>query len=110
MPAVADTINRWDALAEIDKGHPFDLVFSTADRKRGTGGEIKEVKKWVKFKGDEVPENVPGQLRKDINRVTNPQHSKWKTFNIYQPNRPAIHPYKVHWRLMHFFNGKRIIG
>jgi hypothetical protein len=45
---MVETILRSEAMREIDSGVSFDLVFITADRRRGTGGELIEVKDWQK--------------------------------------------------------------
>jgi len=103
------TILRHVALEEIDSGKPFKLEFITCDRRRGTGGELKQVVNWVKVKGDPADIRLPGrQIKKselnDLRRA-----SGIKEFNIYNPLNPSDHIKKVHYRLMVFFNGKRII-
>jgi hypothetical protein len=104
------TILRHEVLKELDTGKPFDLVFLTADRKRGTGGKIKNVKGWAKIIGDHNSMvRRPGEFRK-VNAVKkNPKHSEHKTVNIFNPSNSLDHTITVHWRLMQFFNGKRIL-
>lgn len=106
-----DTIMRHEILPIIDSGATFDMVFTTADRRRGTGGINKTVKGWKKITNDASNlVRVPGQFIKREKGVSrNPNHATHKTFNIYNPNRPSEHALSVHWRLVHFFNGKRVI-
>ncbi len=94
----------------MDTGDPFDLVFITADRKRGTGGKVKRVKGWAKIIGD-VPVRTgrPGQFRHIKTPAKNPHHTKHKTINVFNPGNDRDHAISVHWRLMVFFNGKRIL-
>lgn len=103
------TITRYEALKLIETGEPFDLVFITADRRRGTGGQIKRVKGWLKVmrNSDDAPSGV-GNLSKAM-QSRDPRHFEHRTFNIFNPSNPADHAHKVHWRLMAFFNGKRIV-
>ena len=103
------TIMRHEALKIIDSGQSFDLVFITADRRRGTGGEVKRVVGWQKISDSEAPGRLPGQFAKKTALVKDPRHGQHKTINIYNPNRPAEHPMKVHWRLMIYMNGKMIL-
>jgi len=95
----------------IDEGDPFDLVFVTADRRRGTGGELISVTQWTKMDSDAPIEILPGRYRKKARAmIKNPNHWANKTFNIWSPINKLNHPHKVHFRLMQFFNGKRIIN
>lgn len=97
-------------LLAIDMGDPFDLVWITADRKRGTGGKIMRVEDWTKVKGSDSAETLPGQFLQSNPVIRrNPNHFLHKTFNICNPRNPGERPKKVHWRLMIFFNGKRIL-
>lgn len=104
------TILRHEVLQEMDSGRPFDLVFITADRKRGTGGKLVTVKGWAKIIGDHnAIVRRPGEFRK-VNAVKkNPNHREHKTINIFNPSNDMDHSISVHWRLMQFFNGKRIL-
>lgn len=103
-----ETILRHEALRDIDTGDAFDLEFVTCDRARGTGGLIKKVHGWVKVKGDPADVRLPGkQLSKSqLNSLR--KATGIKAFNIYNPDAPR-QIIKVHYRLMQFFNGKRII-
>jgi hypothetical protein len=104
-----ELIQRYEVMKAIDSGEPFDLTFITADRRRGTGGKPKEVKGWAKLSAADE-ERLPGQYRASkAVLLRDPGHFQHRTINIYNPNNPAEHPQKVHWRLMVFFNGKRII-
>lgn len=104
------TILRHEVLKAMDTGKPFDLVFITADRRRGTGGKVKSVKGWAKIVGDApVTERRPGEFKHIQALTKNPRHSKHKTINIFNPGNDRDHAISVHWRLMVFFNGKRIL-
>ena len=104
-----EMIPRYQVMKAIDSEEPFDLVFITADKRRGTGGKIKEVKNWAKLSAA-GEDRLPGQYKVTAAiKSRNPGHFQHRTINIYNPNNPAEHPLKVHWRLMVFFNGKRII-
>lgn len=95
---------------ELDTGEPFDLVFITADRRRGTGGKIKRVSNFVKIIGSEPVSSLPGEFsRKGPTLKKDPRHTEHKTINIFNPGNPGDHATKVHWRLIIFFNGKRVL-
>lgn len=109
------TISRYEVLKEIDTGRPFkQLVFITADRKRGTGGKRIEVTNWVKIVNPDSTMQIPGRTLSVTEKtiLKNAESGKNKTgivINIYNPNNPRQHITAVHYALMTFFNGKRII-
>lgn len=104
------TIMRIDVLHAMDTGEAFDLTFITADRKRGTGGDIKQVKGYKKIIGDPPSEaGAPGEMAPS-GPAKNPHHRQNKTINIYDPENPAAHAITVHWRLIIFFNHQRVTG
>lgn len=106
-----ETILRSAVLKEADNGDPFDMVFVSCDRRRGTGGELITVKGWQKMSTEQVAKRMPGQLRKTAMAIVkNPNHWVNKTLNIFNPNNRNLHPIKVHFRLIQFFNGKRVIN
>lgn len=102
-----ETILRSEVIKQMDAGDRFDLVFVTADRKRGTGGSLVTVKGWQKVIGEPYK---PG--KKKIHPVAtngrNPQHRENKTINIHNPMNRDYHITTVHVLLMQLFNGKRI--
>jgi hypothetical protein len=104
------TILRHEVMQAIDTGDPFDLVFITADRRRGTGGAIKSVTNWVKITAA-PPKDMkrPRFGQSNTSRAKNPNHYEHKTINIHNPANPRDNPTKVHWRLIQFFNGKRVL-
>jgi hypothetical protein len=105
------SIMRSQVMREADSGEPFDMVLVSCDRKRGTGGELITVKGWQKMDSEAVAEKLPGAHRKAARHmVRNPNHWQHNTINIYNPNNRALHPVKVHFRLIQFFNGKRVIN
>ena len=98
-------------MKQIDEQDMFDLVFVTADRKRGTGGELVSVRNWQKLNVNTPTEQVPGRIRKTVTAMKkDPNHWENKTINIFNPNNKLQHPVKVHYRLMQFFNGQRILN
>jgi hypothetical protein len=106
-----EMVLRSEVLKEADNGDPFDMSFVSCDRKRGTGGELISVKGWQKMGTEEVAAKLPGQLRKTaMAMVRSPHHWVNKTLNIHNPNNRAMHPIKVHFRLIQIFNGKRVIN
>jgi hypothetical protein len=60
--AVQETIDLTTVIDHIDSHMPFDIAYVTADKKRGTGGQIKQHKGWVKCDLSSQPEMV---LRKN---------------------------------------------
>lgn len=102
-------ILRSDILKIMDTGDPFDLVFCTCDRQKGTGGEVIEVKQWVKVTGEQLRKSGSRIIRKKAEKLyRDPDHQRNKTINIRDlrnPNRVR----KVHIRLIGFFNNKRVI-
>jgi len=105
MPMKEGFISLEKTLEGIDSGAPFDLVHVTFDRTRGTGGEIKERKKWTKANFNALPEVV---LRKaGIKDKRNPNHSDHRTRNIYNPATREIK--KIYIRLICSFNGKSVL-
>lgn len=105
-----ETILRSDAMKIIDSGQLINIAFVTADRRRGTGGKYIELKQWAKVKETPNTDAHPGQLatpRRDL--IKDPNHGLHKTFNICNPQNPAVHIHKVHYRLIHMLNGKRVV-
>ncbi|RYZ61453.1 MAG: hypothetical protein EOO14_04995 [Chitinophagaceae bacterium] len=100
------TILRSEVLRQLDTGEPFNLEFVTADRKRGTGGELIKVQNWVKRcnTDDCVPLTV-GRQQPTTNRKR-----PTKTLVIFNPHNRIQHAISVHVRLLQIFNGKRIIN
>lgn len=102
-------ILRNDVLKLMDTGDPFDLVFCTCDRHKGTGGEVIEVRQWVKVTEEQLRKSGSKIIRKTVEKLhRDPDHRRNKTINIRDlrnPNRVR----KVHVRLIGFFNNKRVI-
>lgn len=113
MDAAVNTeyILRSEVMKQVDSGEEFDMVFITCDRNRGTGGELIRVRNWAKLSHDDNVDALPGQARKKAkNLLRNPNHWKNKTINIWNPGNRTNHPHKIHWRLIQFFNGKRVLN
>jgi hypothetical protein len=106
-----DTILRSEVVKLVDNGEAFDMEFVTADRRRGTGGKLIDVKGWVKKKGKPVDDTVPGKhIRQKTDVKKDPNHWRHGTFNIENPGNKALHLYKVHIPLILTFNSKRVIN
>jgi hypothetical protein len=101
------TILRSEVLKQMDSGEPFTMEFIKADRKRGTGGELVEVRNWVK-KTNGINEARPLQKRSAGKLVG--YSGRIKVVNIHNPFNKIAHPMGVHLLLMQTFNGKRIIN
>lgn len=112
------TILRAQVFQEIHSGEPFDMIWITCDRRRGTGGEIISAEGWmVVFRKAKAGETLADQggatpgasdeaekIRKD------PNHPENGTVNVYNPANSGYHPISVHFDLIQFFNGKRVIN
>lgn len=106
-------IMRSQVMAEINSGRPFSsLVFVTADRKRGIGGNLIECRKWIRMREDMGGTALPPHLKAKYKRILNTRSRgrKDKHFVIFNPAQPAAHPITVHYWLMVKFNNKRIIN
>jgi hypothetical protein len=99
-------IELYEVINHIDTGLPFAMTYVTADRKKGTGGQIKHCKNWVKCDLATMPE--PVLRRNKVYELTkNPNHQDHKTKNIMNPATRDIR--KVHIRLITEFNGRRVV-
>ena len=106
-----ETILRSDVMRQIDSDGSFSMEFVTCDRRRGTGGELIEVKSWQKLNASADIEVLPGQARQKARQmIKDPNHWKNKTINIWNPLNRSLHPHKVHFRLIQSFNGKRVVN
>jgi hypothetical protein len=103
---VNNVIELYEAIQLIDTGEPFSLTYVTADRNKGTGGQIKKVTNWVKCDLATVPEPIL-RRNKMFEASKNPNHQQHKTKNIMNPATRDIR--KVHVRLITEFNGKRVV-
>jgi len=91
----------------MDTGDPFHIVFITADRKRGTGGDIKELDGWKKTT-HQREQKLPGDFATVAKSTTTA--APRKTITIFNPLDPSDHAISVHIRTMVFFNHQRITG
>ena len=104
-----DVISQMDSLDGEGKPMAFDMKFVTADKKRGTGGEIINVKgarKCVGKRNDEVIFDQRPRTDALVESVSrNPHHFSHATRNIALKNG-AIRT--IHIRLIIEFNGKKV--
>ncbi len=104
-------ILRNDVYLHIMSGEPFDAEFITADRKRGTGGELAKVQGWMKVIHEVESSNLKVQSREPAAENSKaPNHAVHGTVNIFNPANSGVHPVSVHVDLIQFFNGKRVIN
>jgi hypothetical protein len=108
------TILRSQVFKLLHSGDSFDMVWITADRRRGTGGDLISAEGWMvveqvkseklKVKSADAPAFGNGGPSRD------PNHPENGTVNVYNPANSGVHPHKVHIDLIQFFNGKRVIN
>jgi hypothetical protein len=106
MP-MQETMDLTQVIDHLDAHAPFSMTYVTADKKRGTGGEIKKVDGWVKCNLGDMPEQILRKNRIHFSEVRDPKHGVHKTRNIMNPVTRDIR--KVHLRLIVEFNGKRVV-
>jgi len=97
------TIELYEVISHIDSGRPFNMTYVTADKKKGTGGQIKVVKNWVRCDLAAMPDII--LRRNKVDKM--PRHQEHKTKNIMNPATRDIK--KVHIRLICEFNGRRVV-
>lgn len=110
QPSPQGVITLAEALRIYDSGEPFSICFVTADRKKGTGGELRYYAAAQKC----VLSNMPANLLKrnglpstaGIN-PRNPNHYEHKTRNLYVASTGEIR--KFHIKLVVAFNNKRVL-
>lgn len=102
-----ETITLDKVLDFFDTGLPFNMVYVTADEKRGTGGDIVTLSQWIKCTKEALPSGI--LRRNKISHSSTTQVSDAENANrlIYNPQTQDIRA--VHIRLICEFNGKRVI-
>jgi len=99
------TITIKEMLEYMDSGRPFDLSYVTADRRRGTGGQLLSATRARKT----------GTAARDGQKLTasvvsaaarNPQHAEHFTRNIVLRDRTVK---KIHPDLVTKFNGRVVL-
>lgn len=104
------TMLRSEAVKAIYSGAPFSAEFIKADRKRGVGGELVEVKNWVKKREPKGPADQPLAPKVSKAKGKNPNSYDNRTVLIFNPANRLTHPIPVHMILIQTFNGKRVIN
>lgn len=113
------TILRSEVYALINSGEPFDMVFVTCHRKKGTGGDLYVCNGWMALHAREINNTAkrdspadPDTSGDDLNErlSKDPNHGENGTVNVFNPANPGYHPVCVHYDLIQFFNGKRVIN
>lgn len=105
------TILRSKVYELLHSGAPFDMEFITCNRKKGTGGELITCEGWMKVGGGQqssVSHQQPSVATE--NTTKNPHHGANGTINVFNPANAGVHPITVHYDLIQFFNGKRVIN
>ncbi|PSR53911.1 hypothetical protein AHMF7605_10470 [Adhaeribacter arboris] len=92
------------------KAQPFDIVYCTADVKKGTGGEIK-VRNGCRLSGIKKVNTEPAEPTETVpvpagKTSKNPHHFENATRNIIKANGAVR---TVHIFLILQFNGKKVI-
>lgn len=89
------------------------MVWISCDRRRGTGGDLMTAEGWMVMN----PETLQNQKNtsaegstKEDRTTKDPNHKENGTVNIFNPANAGIHPVTVHYDLIQFFNGKRVIN
>jgi hypothetical protein len=110
MPAIfvlMEYIKRSDAVRLIFSGELFTAEFVTADEKRGTGGDLIEVRDWQLLRKTRIEEG-PGSSDPVAGKM--PNHDLHHTVVIHNPANRSVHPITVHTKLIQVFNGKRVLN
>lgn len=105
-----ESIALYKVIAHIDSGQHFDMVYVTADRRRGTGGELESLKNWVKhntFDSKKPTDREPKSRIATSLRDCNPQNFRHKTRNVINLKSRKIQ--KLHLKLIVEFNGKNVL-
>lgn len=110
MEVTGNVILRSEAMKLVLSGQPFDMEFVTADRRRGTGGELKSVKKWMKLREDLPNEKIPGSFAPKYRRERDSNNWGNRTLRIFDPADRSQHPITVHFRLIISFNQKTVLN
>lgn len=113
----ATIITVAEALKQMETGSPFLLSFVTYDRRRKSGGELKEVEAVLDIpSGDDAPTEesrplTPHEAALQKLHTKNPQHAKWYTRNIRLTvdGYPTSEIRKVHPPLFVEFNSKKVV-
>ena len=94
-----------ELLEWMDSGRHFSLTYVTADRKKGTGGDLVSIPRATKtgHRAKDGQKLTPAVIRQ---AAKNPNHSEHFTRNIVLPNREVR---KVHIDLITHFNGKKVL-
>ena len=91
----------------MDRGERFDIEFVTADRKKGTGGELKTMTNCVLYSAYKKDRPVDIKVEAAAVLSKNPRHFQNSTRNIYCMHSRETR--KVHLRLITRFNGKQVL-
>lgn len=109
------TILRSEVWRQIHSGEPFDMIFITCDRRRRTGGELVTCEGWMVLSRDRESQAPAGATPPDpasagAGITRDPNHEENGTVNVFNPGNSGVHPIRVHYDLIQFFNGKRVIN
>ena len=82
---MTNTVTLADVIDEMNSGRQFDIEFVTADRQRGTGGQLKAYSgAIISYAVVKAPVKAKGEAK--VKKVVNPQHGHNSTVNIYIPS------------------------
>lgn len=101
------TITRQEVLKIMNRNEIFDIEYCTADKKRGTGGDLVAYNRAVKHTKQELPKKQLEKLEATQPLLRSANKKYHSIINIYLPQIREIRT--LHIRLITAFNGKRVI-
>jgi hypothetical protein len=103
-----DTITLKEVLQWIDSPETFSITVITANKQRGTGGEILELKnvRGHRSKTRREAEALSRAQKEEKKFKRNPHHYDNSTRNVLLQNGDII---TIHIRLIRVFNGKTVL-
>lgn len=118
----AEMKTRMQLFDDFGRPVPFSLKVVTCDRKRGTGGEVIEIRNavkycFVKYLEDKKRLTRLSESKKQDRAHKAPNHARHMTTNIMTVVQdelsglwyPSGVVQKIHYRLIIEFNGKEVI-
>ncbi len=98
-----------EVLRIYESGASFSITVVTADRKKGTGGELRHYPTAQRCRLQEMPANLLKRngFTSTATDKRSPNHWENKTRNLYIPATGEIR--KIHIKLIVAFNNKRVL-
>lgn len=109
-----ETITLTEVIKHLNTGNPCNIIYVTADRRRGTGGSLEALKGWVKHNVEMKSSNAAADCPKLKSRIAaklhedrNPNHGEHKSMNLINLKSRKIQ--KLHLKLIVEYNGKTVL-